>query len=212
MISPRIELAFRRGGMVLVDLPDEVAAADADRAARRHTEMQPLESMALWELLRLAPTGAVAEVGVYGGETAKLLCTRKDVWLFDTFAGLPAGEGRFRRKQFACSLPAVRAYVGAKPHLVRGVFPDSAARVPDNVRFAFVHLDLDLYVPTLAALRWFWPRMVANGFIVGHDYHDSPRVRHIPGVRRAWNEWARESGVGLVPMPILSSQVVVRKP
>jgi hypothetical protein len=31
------------------------------------------------------------------------------------------------------------------------------------MRLSFVHLDLDLYDSTLAALEWFWPRLEKGG-------------------------------------------------
>ena len=55
------------------------------------------------------------------------------------------------------------------------------------VKFAFVHLDADLYQPTLAALRYFYPRMVAGGVIIIHDYN-----HNWDGARKAVNEFVTE--------------------
>ena len=40
-------------------------------------------------------------------------------------------------------------------------------------RFAFVHLDMDLYEGTLAALLHFYPLMNEGGIILLHDYRNS---------------------------------------
>lgn len=40
----------------------------------------------------------------------------------------------------------------------------------EGVRFAFVHVDLDQYAPTLAALRFVWPRLSYRGVMMCHDY------------------------------------------
>ena len=61
--------------------------------------------------------GALAEVGVFGGGTARVICEVKGdrpLHLFDTFEGLPApGEFdvSFKAGQYACDLPTVRAYL-----------------------------------------------------------------------------------------------------
>ena len=46
-----------------------------------------------------------------------------------------------------------------------GRVPDTLADFDQQARFSFVHLDMDIYEPTLQACRWFWPRMVPGGII-----------------------------------------------
>lgn len=36
--------------------------------------------------------------------------------------------------------------------------------------FAFAHLDLDHYAPTLDALKWVWPQIAPGGILACHDY------------------------------------------
>lgn len=73
-----------------------------------------------------------------------------------------------------------------------------------DCRFAFVHLDLDQYLPSLQALRFVWPRMSSGGIMICHDYfpdrntlaagaiHDwmaetaTPPLHHEPMSRHAW--------------------------
>lgn len=135
--------------------------------------------------------GDMAEVGVYQGASAKLVCEVKGdsrLHLFDTFEGLPQPEDFERpllaRAQFASSLEAVRDYLAGYPgvHLYRGRFPDTAGPVSDT-RFSFVHLDVDLYRSTLDALEFFYPRMLPAGIILSHDYSI------LEGVRRAFDEF-----------------------
>jgi O-methyltransferase len=124
--------------------------------------------------------GAIAEVGVWRGETSALLhrlAPDRALHLFDTFEGFPerdlppgSEDTRFRDT----SQDAVRARVGASAnvHLHPGYVPETLAAVAGE-RFAFVLLDLDLYDPTLASLEFFYPRLERCGYLVMHDYNNS---------------------------------------
>jgi O-methyltransferase len=124
--------------------------------------------------------GALAEVGVWRGETSRFLrrmAPERDLHLFDTFAGfperdLPAGmvDTRFRDTSQA----AVLARVGPSErlHLHPGFVPETLAAVADEA-FAFVLLDLDLYEPTWASLGFFYERLSPGGYLVVHDYNNT---------------------------------------
>ncbi|MBN8956772.1 MAG: class I SAM-dependent methyltransferase [Rhizobiales bacterium] len=139
--------------------------------------------------------GAVAECGVYKGGNLRTLAgifRASEVFGFDTFDGLPVamwseGEphsaGDFGDVSFEAVSMALAGV--ANVHLVRGIFPDSAAPLSDR-RFSFVHLDLDFYASTRAALLWLLPRMSKGGAIVFDDYG----WKHCPGVKRAIEEAA----------------------
>lgn len=71
-----------------------------------------------------------------------------------------------------------------------GYVPDVLGELED-VRFAFVHLDLDQYAPTLASLRFVWPRMNAGGHLLCHDWRpDATRL-----AAKAISDWMGEAGV-----------------
>lgn len=123
--------------------------------------------------------GAVAEVGVWRGDTSAFLHTlapTRRLYLFDTFAGFPevdlppgADDRRFRDTSEA----AVRARVGASSDVVLrpGYVPETLAGLEEEA-FAFVLLDLDLYDPTLASLEFFYARIPPGGYLVMHDYNN----------------------------------------
>jgi hypothetical protein len=101
-----------------------------------------------------------------------LSASKKRLHLFDTFEGLPHGEGQFERGEWAVSQSDVRKNLGQWVDRVEfhpGLFPASAMGL-DQHRFSFVHLDLDLYESTRAALEWFWPRLEKGGILLSHDY------------------------------------------
>jgi hypothetical protein len=122
--------------------------------------------------------GLYAEVGVYRGASAELICHAKlpetKLLLFDTFAGLPAPgklDPRFEEGMFPASEEEVRQRLKRFPNweTFKGLFPDTAGPAED-CRFSFVHLDMDLYEGTVAALEFFWPRLLPGGVILSHDY------------------------------------------
>jgi hypothetical protein len=121
--------------------------------------------------------GEMAEAGVYRGGSAKLISImnpNKRLHLFDTFEGIPeddAMEGGHKKGEFSSKYEDVRAFLADDPvefHV--GRFPNSASNLSRNVRFSFVHLDLDIYQSTADAIDFFWPRMVGGGIIAFDDY------------------------------------------
>jgi hypothetical protein len=151
----------------------------------------------LWSLARQVRSlsGAYAEAGVYDGGSARILCEAKGtdhLHLFDTFEGMPETDPKadphFVAGQFSnTNRKKVEDYLAAFPnvHIHQGFFPASAADVPADRQFKFVHLDLDLYRSTLDGLRFFYPRLVRKGIIISHDYGNLTA----PGVRQAFDEF-----------------------
>jgi O-methyltransferase len=169
-------------------------------ARERRMLLHPQEAFTLLALARMqaALDGDMAEVGVYRGASAKLICSAKGprtFWGFDTFSGLQDvssedkhwGMSYFKSGQFAASQQEVADYLAPfdDVRLVPGYFPESAGDAAER-RFSFVHLDVDTYASTLSSLRFFWPRMVAGGIIVTHD-------SHAQGVAKAVAEFLEES-------------------
>ena len=68
--------------------------------------------------------------------------------------------------------------------LYAGWIPARFQEVSDK-KFSFVHIDVDLYEPTLNSLKFFWPLLVDGGFIVVDDYSSS----QFPGATKATNEF-----------------------
>jgi hypothetical protein len=142
--------------------------------------------------------GDIAEVGVYRGGSARVICEGKGsrvLHLFDTFGGMPDVNPDIdlhRRGDFAdTSIGDVRDYLkrfdGVQFH--KGWFPESARPLAvAGTRFSLVHLDVDIYESTLRALEFFYPRMSHGGVLVSHDY----RSISCPGVREAVDEFFRD--------------------
>ena len=141
--------------------------------------------------------GAFAEVGVYKGETAKMIHlmdpTRK-FYLFDTFDGFAKKDLALENQEdenlktidFSDTTEAaVTGFIGGNENIkvIPGYFPETTAKIPEE-SFAFVHLDADLYQPTLTGLRYFYPKLAKGGVIIVHDYN-----HNWEGVRKAVDEF-----------------------
>jgi hypothetical protein len=159
--------------------------------------------------------GAFLEVGAYQGSSAKMICEMKGkdkpFYICDTFEGLPEStekdRGVHRKSQYSCSLESVSAYLSGyeNVHFVKGFFPDSATGIiPEDVRFAFVHLDVDLYESTLKSLEYVLPRLNSGGIVLSHDYSI------LAGVKAAFHEFLEaHPECTLVELP--STQVILIK-
>lgn len=144
--------------------------------------------------VRLLP-GDVCECGVGSGATSVLLAnelrnTSKRLWLYDTFAGLPAPTVEDELIDDIDGLGSITAYEGRMSHpqievqtrlkatgiatdayrLVPGLFDQSvsAGHLPDSVCFAYI--DFDFYAPIKLALEAVSARLSLGGIIVVDDY------------------------------------------
>jgi len=76
----------------------------------------------------------------------------------------------------------------ARIELVDGDVRETAAAYVEanrGVRLALLHLDMDLYEPTLAALKAFWPRILTGGVVLLDEY----AIREWPGESEALEEF-----------------------
>ena len=150
--------------------------------------------------------GDMAEVGVYQGGSAKLICEAKEkrnFYLFDTFEGLPDvsdidthfGEKFWEKNQFNNTTEnSVKKFLDDYENIkiVKGLFPDSARNIQET-KFSFVHLDVDLYKSTIDSLRYFYPRLVDGGIILIHDFHTD-------GIKKAIKEFNSENDTQIIDL------------
>ena len=163
--------------------------------------------------------GDFAELGVWRGNSAAVLAHfaaqhDRHVYLFDTFTGFDARDLRgidgHRSAQFKeTSLDIVRKTVGheSRTTYVQGRFPESVTPAAERARYAVVHVDCDLYAPTMAALQFFYPRMSRGGLLFLHDYASGIW----PGVTQAIDEVRAATGESLVLLPDKSGTAIIRK-
>jgi len=167
-------------------------------------------------LRRKRVPGAFAELGVYKGDSARILHhmdPERSFHLFDTFEGFPprdlAGEtgeaAAYTPQHFAdTSIQSVLDRIGgnANIHLHPGHFPGSAAGFREPL--ALVNLDADLYRPTRAGLDLFYPLLSPGGVILVHDYNDN-----WPGVMKAVDEFVATIPEGMCLIPDIEGTAVI---
>jgi O-methyltransferase len=182
--------------------------APLKRRARFHALIERLATVSGLE-------GCVVECGSYRGLSSHLMCARlqafdpafrgRNYHIFDSFQGLsvptledeaPADDPRAAHVAklcqpgaFAASLDEVRRNLSAFPEISYhpGWIPLTFRALPERA-YRFIHLDVDLYDPTLSALEYFYPRLVRGGTIVCDDYA-------WPGARQAIREYCEEQRV-----------------
>ena len=148
--------------------------------------------------------GVMAEVGVYKGGSAVILCeAKKDraLYLFDTFTGMPMTEVSTdadtwgRKTHQDTSVEGVQEFLSEYPNIeiIPGIFPQSIPEQFKSMTFSFVNLDVDLYQPTLEALKFFWPRMSVGGRLISHNYNSvCYDIDDTPGVKKAFKEYFKD--------------------
>lgn len=132
--------------------------------------------------------GAAAELGVYQGNFAKYLNAEfydRKLYLFDTFEGFEEAQtSRNIKAGFSSDYDiqnsdfsdtsidlVMRKMKHPKQVVVRkGLFPNTVPE--EEVRYAFVSIDCDLYEPILEGIRYFYPRLSEGGYIFIHDYNN----------------------------------------
>ena len=163
--------------------------------------------------------GAFAELGVHQGETAKAIHhmdPQRTFYLFDTFEGFAREDlekesqkdDRFSTKMFAdTSVEDVQSYIRGNENIIfkPGYFPHTTEGFPAE-NFAFVHLDADLYAPTIEALRFFYPRLSAGGVIVVHDYN-----HNWAGIPKALHEFLQTIPESLIELPDSQGSAMIIK-
>jgi hypothetical protein len=143
----------------------------------------------LWWQVRAA-AGDVVECGAYRGATSLLLAVLgrlndlpQRVLMLDTFAGMPPPSEYDTSRQpgeftpptgwvdvIAEQIAALGVSDRAEIH--QGLFADSFARMQArSPRFAFAHIDANIFAGTRDACAFTLPRMSAGGAVVFDDYN-----------------------------------------
>lgn len=127
--------------------------------------------------------------------------------LFDSFAGLPTAEhpadadaphvrdGVWSAGSCTGISPAelaqkVTAHLPAdRVRILAGWFKDTVPQLPDDTRYALVHVDSDLYVSAMDALDGLFSRkLIAEGALIYFDDWNCNRASNERGERRAWRD------------------------
>ena len=168
-------------------------------------------------------SGAVAECGVYRGWFSGVLSEvfeKSKLYLFDSFEGFSQDDlehdtgaarqwvetGANRRLANTNEdIVALRILDRSRLEIRKGFIPDTLEGVDD--RFAFVNLDMDLYIPQAAALDFFAGKMIRGGVILMHDYFSNT----LTGTKRALDNFSGKENFSVMPIGDRLSIALIKK-
>ena len=150
--------------------------------------------------------GDACEIGCYRGLSAWLAADgfrrqgkKLTFHLCDSFEGLSQFGDKDRggrimdelraRTKFACAEEVVRRNLSEFDFIVthKGWVPEPFADLKD-MRFCYVHIDVDLHDPTRDSLGFIWPRLNQHGVVLLDDYG----TLSFPGARIAVDEFFKD--------------------
>lgn len=231
VLSPEPDPVLEQVETIYRDTTFASIYTSSDRSAR---ESARARAAALVEAIQTVEEagvpGAFVEVGVAAGHSsviAGLTASRflpRDFWLFDTFEGFGEAlpdevdlHGKSIRDYDLdrytgddCSIDTVRSRMLAtgvcedRLYLVKGPAEQTVERF-DPGQIAVLRLDADLYAPTMAALRAFYPRLAPGGFLIVDDYG------HWRGCQQAVDDYFAERGESFQGLPADYTCYVARR-
>lgn len=170
--------------------------------------------------------GAFVECGVWKGGSSMLIAsclmqrgvTDRDIYLYDTFEGMPLPEGvdrSFRGESATGTFEALRraedssdwcyspldevkrnmastGYPPERVHYIKGKVEDSIPAMSPPGPIALLRLDTDWYASTRHELVHLFPALVRHGVLIIDDFG------HWEGARKAVEEYFQEHGVNLL--------------
>jgi hypothetical protein len=164
----------------------------------------------------------VVEVGVYRGGTTAYLAraaralgfARAELHAFDTFEGHAAADidaahdtvhttGLFDDTSFAAVSQYLAQFANVQVH--KGRFEDRCELLGD-ASVSLMHLDVDLYAPTLHALRFASERQAPGSIVIVDDYG----TKSCPGVKTAVAEFLADHADYLAFHPLTEQCVLTR--
>ena len=155
--------------------------------------------------------GNIAELGVWKGGGAKFIAdvfrggceSKKIFYLFDSFEGMKKVHSTKDRHQVGdfsdTSVQKVESLMASSQNgnilviLKQGWIPKTFIGL-EEVKFSFVHIDLDLYEPIMDALTFVYPRLLKGGVLIFDDYG----FASCPGARKAVDEFVDQVGESLL--------------
>lgn len=169
--------------------------------------------------------GDLVECGVFHGGSSHLMLaateqTSKHLHGFDSFDGLSepsdidleSKDYTFKWRKHDMRFDIQQTHANLSLHsgrytLYKGWIPERFSEVVD-LKFSLVHIDVDLYEPTMAALEFFYPRLSKGGVIVCDDYGSEA----CPGAKRAMDEFFSSKAEGSVIHLTTGQGLVTRHP
>ncbi len=189
----------------------------ANKNARHIDDNRWIVHTALWAATQAARLpGDFVECGVNTGMYSLAICDwldfktlDKDFWLFDTFNGIPIEQmsaaerdgiaGWHNRESYEeCFDRASASFAPwSRCRLIRGSVPATLAAFPKDRRVSYLSIDMNIVVPEIAAIEFFWDRLVPGAVVLLDDY---AWATHLPQ-KQAFDDFARAHDAMILTVP-----------
>ena len=158
--------------------------------------------------------GDFVECGVNTGITSLAICdllgfggVGKRFYLFDTYKGIPLEQAsaierpqkvRENHDFYEECFELAKRNFAPWPNcvLVRGRVPETLSRESIDA-VSYLHLDMNIAAPEIAAIEYFWPRLATGALVVLDDY---AFVAYRPQ-KDAMDSWASRARVPIATLP-----------
>ncbi|MFN5182499.1 MAG: TylF/MycF/NovP-related O-methyltransferase [Bacteroidota bacterium] len=163
--------------------------------------------------------GDFVDCGVYSGFSPRAIChfvdfqnLNKTYYLMDTFSGMDerysSSYEMERNKKLGYAETDLfeqvkQTFKGYKTKIIKGPIPDTLKEA-DCEKVSFLSIDMNSEMPEIAALEYFWPKLVSGGMIVLDDYG-------YPGClnqKIAHDKFAESKGVKVLSLPTCQGLIV----
>lgn len=166
--------------------------------------------------------GDFVECGVNTGAYSRAIIdyinfqqTGKTFYLMDTFAGLVPeqitekekehGVGEYLQTYKNVYDQVVTTFSPFNVKIIRGPIPDTLPQC-NAQQVCYLSIDMNVVAPEIAAVNYFWDKVVKGGFIVLDDYGFPAHIEQ----KKAFDEFARKKGVSILYIP--TGQAIIIKP
>jgi predicted O-methyltransferase YrrM len=163
--------------------------------------------------------GDILECGVFKGFSSWILLKtttmQRSFYGVDTFAGLSAPSSfdgtHWKLGDLSSPISETRSNLFEfenRVHLYEGEIPEVFEQLKKLERkFAMIHIDVDLFIPTKFSLEFGWDNLVPGGMLFCDDYGFSS----CPGATKAVDDFIDSAkGVELVKYP--TGGIAIKKP
>lgn len=174
--NPRLEMAWQKS---IDELPKEIQNWNKEIKYRAH-----IVTWASSQVKELE--GDFVELGVFYGHLSKViinfdleLLSNRNFYLVDPWGSSKLNFSNERYNQDIYEIVESRFKPYPQVKLIRNSVPDALEEVPTQ-KIAFLMIDMNGFEAELAALNFFYPKMVKGGIIYFDDYGGRwPRLREV---------------------------------
>ena len=169
--------------------------------------------------------GDFVECGVYKGALARMVIhytgfenQQKKFYLMDTFEGLIEDQVTEKEKKqginvkeynvvYADCYETVRnTFAFCKNvEIIKGIIPDSLTQCKAS-EIAYLSIDMNCVAPEIAALEFFWDKVVTGGFIILDDYGFGTHLNQ----KLAHDKFAKDRNIEILTLPTGQGLIIKR--